>query len=537
MLSAMPMPTALQCGVVVMANVLSLRDYQNTLVEGVRSEWAAGRNNVCVWLPTGGGKTECAVSLALAEKADGGHTLFIVDRIKLCGQGAARFGKYGLLSDIVRGEDTIVRGYAPVTVASVQSLKARKDHTYIQALLKRVTLIIIDEAHIHFKHHDVVLKAIPHARVVGLTATPLSDGMGKRYRSMVRGPSYADLIGQGHLVKPRYFMPNADAIKNALKRVSVSSDGDYADGELSEMMRSKAIIGDVVGTWKTKAEGRQTIVFCVDCAHAEAVSEEFQLCGVEAHCITYRVPEETRDRLYADFEKGKITILVSVTALAVGFDSPRASCVVMARPTLSLSLKIQQEGRGLRTFDGKVDCLIFDHAQNVIRHGKIDEFNPPDLNKVDRKTDKKKKTSKPKDYRPCPECSAVLSPNQRECHECGFSFKRPSAVHFEEGELQEGSVETKRADIEEVKRFYLEYRWLCQARGKKDGYAYYQTKDKYPGVEIPYSWRDLAPRPPSDATVRWWNSSQIRYAKSKKRDQGAREVAAVRRQFGERAFG
>lgn len=523
-----------------MAKVLSLRDYQLALLDGIRAEWAAGRKNVCVWLPTGGGKTECAVSLAQTEKDAGGHTLFIVDRVKLCGQGAARFSKYGLLADIVRADDTIVRGYAPVTVASVQSLRARKDHNYIQDLLQRVTLIIIDEAHIHFKHHDVVLKAIPNARVVGLTATPLSDGMGKRYQAMVRGPSYADLIGAGHLVKPRYFMPNAEAIKAALKKVAVGSDGDYADGELSEMMRQKAIIGDVVGTWKAKGEGRQTIVFCVDCAHAEAVAEEFQLSGIEAHCITYKVPEEVRDRLYAGFERGEIAILVSVTALAVGFDSPRAACVVMARPTLSLSLKIQQEGRGLRTHDEKTDCLIFDHAQNVIRHGRIEEFNPPELNKIDKRTDKKKKASKPKDYRPCPECSAVLAPTQRECHECGFSFKRPSTVHFEDGELDEGIVAPKPIDMEEAKRFYLEYRWICRSNGKSEGAAYYETLARYPGVSVPWGWRDLEPRPPSDATVRWWKSSRIKFAKSKQkamqRDRGAMEVAAVRKQFGERPF-
>lgn len=532
---AMPMPIAQPSGVVVMAKALELRDYQDALCDEVRGHWNAGRSNVCIWLVTGGGKTEIAVALAAAEKQAGGHTLFIVDRTNLCGQGASRFGKYGLLADKIRGDETIVRGYAPVTVASVQSLRSRKDHDYVQDMLKKVTLIIIDEAHIHHKHHEFLIKTLPAARVVGLTATPLRDGMGKTYQAMVRGPSYADLIARGYLVKPRYFMPNAETIKNALKRINVASTGDYVERELSEMMRAKAIIGDVVGTWKAKAEGRQSIVFCVDVAHAEAVAEEFQLTGVEAHCITYRTPQEVRERIFADFERGRITVLCSVAALAVGFDSPRAGCVIMARPTLSLALKIQQEGRGLRPFDQKTDCLIFDHAQNVMRHGKIEEFNPPELNQINRRSDKKKKTSKPKEYHPCPECSAVLSPGQRECHECGFSFKRPSSVHFEDGELTEGVATPKPVDLEEAKRFYLEYRWICRLNGKSEGAAYYQTLAKYPGVKVPWGWRDLEPRPPTDATVRWWKSAAIKFAKSR-RDPGAREVAAVRRQFGERAM-
>jgi DNA repair protein RadD len=496
---------------------LNLRDYQNGLIKQVGGHWEAGRTNVCIWLATGGGKTEIAVALALAERKAGGHTLFIVDRTNLCGQGAARFEKYGLLADKIRGDETIVRGYAPVTVASVQSLRSRKDHDYVQDLLKRVTLIIIDEAHIHHKHHDFVIKRIPGARVVGLTATPLRDGMGKTYQAMVRGPSYADLIEKGHLVKPRYYMPNADTIKAALKKVSVASTGDYSERELSAMMRAKAIIGDVVGTWKNKAEGRQTIVFCVDVAHAEAVAEEFQLTGVEAHCITYRTPEDLRQRLFAEFERGKITILCSVAALAVGFDSPRAGAVVMARPTLSLALKIQQEGRGLRPFDLKSDCLIFDHAQNVNRHGKIEEFNPPELNELDRRSDKKKKSDKTADYRPCPECSAIMDPHQRECHECGFTFKRNSVVHFEEGELSEGEVSAPVADVDLAQRFYLECRWICRSRGYKEGAAYFKAKERFPGITIPFSWKDLEPRPPSDDTVRWWRSQAIKFAKSRQR--------------------
>lgn len=527
-----------------MAKLLELRDYQQAMVNGVRAEWDRGINNVCVWLVTGGGKTEIAVSLALSEKESGGHTLFIVDRTNLCGQGAARFGKYGLLADKIRGEDTIVRGYTSVTVASVQSLRSRKDHSYVKDMLARVTLVIIDEAHFHHKHHDYLIKSLPNARVVGLTATPLRDGMGSIYKSMVRGPSYADLIGRGYLVKPRYFMPNADTIKTALKKISVASTGDYADKELSEMMRQKAIIGDVVGTWKEKGEGRQTIVFCVDVAHAEALAEEFQLLGVEAYCITYKTPDDARVRLFDAFDRGQITVLCSVVALAVGFDSPKAGCVVMARPTLSLALKVQQEGRGLRSHETKADCLIFDHAQNVVRHGRIEDFNPPNLNEITKRSDKKRKSDKPKDYRPCPECSAILSPTQRECHECGYSFKRPSAVHFEAGELHEGNAKAKVINMDEVKRFYLEFKWLCSAKGKQPGYAFYLTAGEkegmFPGVTVPWDWRQLEPRTPSDAALRWWESQRIKKIKSKQRakraDKGTQELAAMRRQFGTKAF-
>ena len=60
----MPMPTAQPSGVVVMAKTLELRDYQNDLCDQVKTHWDAGRKNVCIWLVTGGGKTEIEIGRA-----------------------------------------------------------------------------------------------------------------------------------------------------------------------------------------------------------------------------------------------------------------------------------------------------------------------------------------------------------------------------------------------------------------------------------------------------------------------------------------
>jgi superfamily II DNA or RNA helicase len=161
-------------------------------------------------------------------------------------------------------------------------------------------------------------------------------------------------------------------VAKGLADVAVASTGDYKDAELSALMRKKTIIGDIVTHWQRKAENRPTIVFCVDRAHARDVAEDFAATGVPSGYIDMATPDDERAELFAAFRAGTIRVLCSVFVLAIGFDEPRASCVILARPTLSLSLHIQQLGRGLRPFEGKADCLVLDHACNVARHGRVE---------------------------------------------------------------------------------------------------------------------------------------------------------------------
>lgn len=503
---------------------LTLRPYQADLIDAVQREWNSGNSRVVGWLPTGGGKTEIAAGLALQEKQAGGHTLFIVERKPLCRQGAERFQKYGMLPAILRGEDTFVRGYEAITVASIQSLRARADTEAVRGVLDRTTLVIVDEAHVLYQHHDEVLDKLSGANVLGLTATPLREGLGLRYHALVRGPSYDWLMADGYLVRPRYFMPSNANLEAGLKDVEVASTGDYQTGQLSKLMREKTITGDVIGTWQAKAEDRPTIVFCVDIAHSRAVCDEFRAAGISAAHIDKSTDEDERRAIFAAFRAGIIRVLCSVAVLSLGFDEPSASCVILARPTLSLSLHIQQVGRGLRIFYGKQDCLIFDHALNVVRHGKIENFDPPELSQIDAKSDRKRKTDPVMDYRPCPQCAFVLDPRQRICPECGHEIARKNQVHFVPGELSEGpATGTHAMTKEDYKLLYTELAWIANASGYKLGWAWAKLKNEY-GFSAPFAWRSLPPEIPRDSTVRLVKSWDIKFAKSRQRAGRASEL-------------
>lgn len=513
---------------------LKLRDYQTNIITDIHRQFDHGNSRVLTWLPTGGGKTELAVRLALDEKQRGGHTLFVVERKSLCAQAANRFRKYGMLTGIIQAENTFVRGYEPVTVASVQSLRARHEYNDAVNILSRTTQVIVDEAHILHGHHDKLMESMPAARFIGLTATPLRDGLGLRYEAMVRGPSYEWMIANNYLVQPRYFLPHSALLQSGLKDISVASTGDFVESELSRLMRNKTIIGDTVSTWKAKAEGRPTICFAVDIAHSKELCDEFNAAGIAAEHIDCFTPDPDRSAIFHRFDTGATNVLCSVAVLAVGFDSPRAACAILARPTLSLSLHVQQLGRVLRPADGKLDALVFDHALNVTRHGKIESFDPPDLSAIDKRSDRKRKTDEVLDYRPCPECSALLEPKQRECHECGYIIKRQNVVDFIDGELTEdgGEIQTPITDMQD---FYLQLRWVAQQRGYADGWAYHKFKERYQEFKPPFSWKYLPAIPANDDTQRWLKSRQIAWAKSKNRrpaPSGCKACGSTRREQG-----
>jgi DNA repair protein RadD len=314
---------------------LSLRPYQARMIDATREAWEEDARRVLGMLPTGSGKTEVAIALALDEvQQRTGRVLVITERKGLAGQWAQRFVRHGYTDVGVIQADNTRRAYAPVVCGTIQSLQSR-------GVPENLSLIVIDEAHIEHKAHRALLAEHREARVLGLTATQLREGLGLTYGRMVVGATIRELTDAGYLVPARTLAPRADELASALEQIGLNG-GDYQSRELSALMRGKAIVGDVVTTWQRKAQDRQTIAFCVDKEHARELAREFADACVSAAYVLDETPDEERAALFALFDARKVQVLCSVGVLAIGFDAPIAACAILARPTLSLALHIQQ---------------------------------------------------------------------------------------------------------------------------------------------------------------------------------------------------
>jgi superfamily II DNA or RNA helicase len=226
-------------------------------------------------------------------------------------------------------------------------------------------------------------------------------------------------------------------------------------------------------------------------------------------------------RLFAQFRSGEIAVLCSVAVLAIGFDEPCASCAILARPTLSLSMHIQQAGRVLRPFEGKADALILDHAGNTLRHGRPEDFVPPAaLSQIDKRSDHKDKAERAA-LAACPACNAVYPSSARVCPECGHIRVRKSALVVVEGELRMVDADAHPEIAEsapthaEVHAFYRMMLWACEMRGWKPGRAYFLTLRRFKlreHYQLPSEWRNHGPVPPDDAADRWLRNEVRRAA-------------------------
>ena len=119
-------------------------------------------------------------------------------------------------------------------------------------------------------------------------------------------------------------------------------------------------------------------------------------------------------RAIAGFRDGTIKVLVNVIVATEGFDLPDASCIAIARPTMSLALYLQMVGRGLRPKDD--NCLILDLAANSVTHGLPEE---------DREWSLEPRGEQFSGEAPivwCPECETVSHAAGHHCLNCGYAF-------------------------------------------------------------------------------------------------------------------
>lgn len=489
---------------------MKLRPYQQQMVQRVYAAWADHRAVLGV-LPTGGGKTETAIEIVAAEAAPSSRVLVLTERKVLCHQWRARLERHGMHDVGVLQADNTKRLWLPIIVGTAQSVASQVLNK--GGVLPDFGLIVIDEAHIWHKTHDRVLAAMPDAKVLGLTATPLREGLGVRFNTMVVGATIGELTKLGHLVPARYYAPAQEAIERALRSVAIRA-GDYATDQLSKAMRSKAIIGDVVGEWQRRGEDRQTIAFCVDKQHAADMAAEFRAAGIASEVIVDDTDDDERARIFAAFDRRETRVLCSVGVLAIGFDSPIASCVILARPTMSTSLFVQQGGRGLRPFPGKTDCVVLDHAGNTLQHGLLEHFDPPrDLSKIDKTTDKKRRADRALSW-VCRGCHAVNDLHDDVCVECGAARYRASSVVVVDGALQriehEPDDELPGPTLERVREFYRMCKHYAAAKGLSDGWVFYTVARRYFSDDaaaakkvVKWEWRNLPPMPPDADASRW----------------------------------
>jgi DNA repair protein RadD len=414
---------------------LKLRPYQQATLDALYAWWVAhpGIDQAPILaLPTGAGKSVVIAELTrlLFDTWPEEHprTLVIVPSKELAEQNAdklmrllpahLRLGYYSASVGQKRPD-------ADVIVATIGSV-AKHAH-----VLGNIKCVIIDECHLvnpdgagMYRRLLADLTKYCQFRVVGLTATPfrgngvwLTDGDDPLFTGIAHSVTMQTLLDAGHLaplVRPSDLATRIDA-----SGVTIASTGDY---NLEALAATVDAYLDAAATEAVilATERRKWIAFTPTVDNAIRFANQLRRNGVAAQVVTGDTPKKERERLIAEFRAGRIRCLVTVLALATGFDVPDVDCIVWLRPTISPVLYIQGAGRGLRPAEGKADCLWLDFSDTTERLGPIDAIKG-------RKRGPKRGQQEPP-FAVCGDCGAQVRPaSAMVCPECGAVLREEEA--------------------------------------------------------------------------------------------------------------
>jgi len=250
--------------------------------------------------------------------------------------------------------------------ASIQSLNLQLDNLPLAADF--YDYIVIDEVHhVAASSYRGLLEHFEPTILLGLTATPerhdgvdiLADFCGV-IAAEIRLP---EAINQRHLCPFQYFAidDNTDLSKLNWSR------GRYDVAELSNLythneQRVTRIIRSLAET-VTDIDNIKALAFCVSREHAEYMAKKFNLSGISADVLTSDNSEERYEKRQS-LVSGKLSILCVVDIFNEGVDIPEVDTLLFLRPTESLTIFLQQLGRGLRLTDDKQCCTILDFVGN-----------------------------------------------------------------------------------------------------------------------------------------------------------------------------
>ena len=129
--------------------------------------------------------------------------------------------------------------------------------------------------------------------------------------------------------------------------------GDFAPGELEDVMNTDLLNGAIKEAYEKHAKG-QTLIFATSVSHAENIAK------LIPGAVAVTAETKNREELIRKFTNREIPVLVNCMIFTEGTDMPLVETVMIARPTSNSSLYTQMVGRGLRLYPGKEKLKLID---------------------------------------------------------------------------------------------------------------------------------------------------------------------------------
>lgn len=223
--------------------------------------------------------------------------------------------------------------------------------------------IVVDEA-----HHAVapmlkrVIQYYAPEFLIGLTATDQRPD--KKRLEEIFGNYTTELSLKDAMEKGVVARANVYRIETNIDLSHVRFNGkDYVNADLEKSVRVTSrneLIVNVLKDYFTEGDAgkRQGIIFCINKAHTKEMARLLNTAGISAQ--DYSGDTKHPEKVMQEFKEHKIRFLCACDMISEGWDYPELGILVMARPTLSKVLYLQQIGRGLRRTSIKKNVFVID---------------------------------------------------------------------------------------------------------------------------------------------------------------------------------
>jgi superfamily II DNA or RNA helicase len=340
---------------------------------------------VVLHMPTGSGKTRTAMNLAAKHlNREESLVLWLAHSEELCEQAADEFQKaWSFLGD---RDVTMRRFYKShewedtndgIIIAGLDKMWSyvKRTVTGLQWAASNISMVIFDEAHQSIAPTyelpiEIITTKNPRCKFLGLTATPgrtwkdisederLSDFYNRKKVTLeVEGYNspISYLVEEGYLSEPDFKELKYDGgpeLSLEEKR-AVEESSDYNHDILKELSKSglrNSLILERIRKLVVNEGHQRVLVFAINVHHARTLSTLLNFSGVRSDVVTGDTDQQMRARAISTFKEpgGEPMVLCNYGVLTTGFDAPRTSAAVIARPTKSLVLYSQMVGRVIR---------------------------------------------------------------------------------------------------------------------------------------------------------------------------------------------
>lgn len=356
-----------------------LRDYQQKASDAATAFFKdqSRSNNSVIVLPTGSGKSLVIADIASRLNAP---TLIFQPSKEILEQNFAKLQSYGIWDCAVYSASFNSKEIRRITFATIGSVKSNP------GLFRAFRYVIIDECHLVNPKEGMYkdfLNAIK-CKVLGLTATPYRLYSSRDFGSMLKiitrtrpcvfssilyYVQISELSDRGYLSPMKYYQLSP----LDMRKLKYNTTGaDYSDKSVLAEYKRVNFYQHLCNIIERllKVNRRGILVFTRFLREAEKLERSFGCCAI----ISGSTPKSEREEILQKFKSGQIKVVANVGVLTTGFDYPELDTIVLARPTMSLSLYYQMIGRAIRPHKDKPEAWIVDLCNNYHRFGRVEDL-------------------------------------------------------------------------------------------------------------------------------------------------------------------